>query len=384
MKKLTLFICMLILLSILAGCTQSIPTPSAPTLLPLPSGASPTPSSSGWQTIDFSYSDGIDENGLWEGVTALDHVSLCKLTKLPIPAEVHTIPDDEIQAAIDAILEQYTEAEKLTDRAVKDGDTLNIDYVGSVDGVPFEGGSTGGAGTLVTIGVTNYIDDFLEQLIGHMPGENFDIEVTFPTDYHEASLKGKDAIFNITINYIEGKDVTPELTDSFVHENFNADYELSTVEDLKEYVRGTLRTENISLHIEQHLLENCTVNSLPQSLLDYQNNSMLYYYQSFAAYMGVDLPTFVQGYMGLSSINELLSKNAEANQKAASYLLILQAAAEQANITVTEKDVEEYFGTAGDQSNIDEMTELYGEPYIKMRILDELVIEYIATNALYQ
>lgn len=85
---------------------------------------------------------------------------------------------------------------------VKDGDTVNIDFVGSVDGVEFEGGNTNGAGTDLIIGSHSYIDDFEDQLIGHHPGETVEVNVTFPENYGKESLNGKDAIFKVTINGI--------------------------------------------------------------------------------------------------------------------------------------------------------------------------------------
>ncbi|MFV0401775.1 MAG: FKBP-type peptidyl-prolyl cis-trans isomerase [Oscillospiraceae bacterium] len=128
----------------------------------------------------FIHSDGIDENGFWDGVKALDHVELPEYEGLTIPADVHTVSEEAIQSEVDGLLANYTTENQVTDRAVVDGDTVNIDYVGSVDGVEFEGGNTQGGGTSVTIGVTQYIDDFLEQIIGHSPGETFNVEVTFP------------------------------------------------------------------------------------------------------------------------------------------------------------------------------------------------------------
>ena len=90
----------------------------------------------------------------------------------------------------------------ITDRVVAKDDYVNIDFVGSVDGVPFDGGSTGGQGTIVQAGSTNYIDDFLDQIIGIKPGETVDVNVTFPDSYGEASLAGKKALFVTTVNYI--------------------------------------------------------------------------------------------------------------------------------------------------------------------------------------
>ena len=83
---------------------------------------------------------------------------------------------------------------------VQAGDTINLDYVGSVDGIEFEGGSTQGQGTDLTLGSGTYIDGFEEAVEGHKVGENFDIHVTFPENYGNSDLAGKDAVFNITIN----------------------------------------------------------------------------------------------------------------------------------------------------------------------------------------
>lgn len=88
---------------------------------------------------------------------------------------------------------------------VEDGDTVNIDYVGSVDGVEFDGGNTNGAGTDLTIGSGRYIDDFEEQLIGAHPGDTVNVNVTFPEDYGNEELNGQDALFVVTVNGIYDK-----------------------------------------------------------------------------------------------------------------------------------------------------------------------------------
>ena len=85
---------------------------------------------------------------------------------------------------------------------VEDGDTVNIDYVGSIDGVEFDGGNTQGNGTDLTIGSGRYIDDFEEQLIGAHPGDEVEVTVTFPDDYGNEELNGKEAVFDVTVNGI--------------------------------------------------------------------------------------------------------------------------------------------------------------------------------------
>lgn len=85
---------------------------------------------------------------------------------------------------------------------VEDGDTVNIDYVGTVDGTEFDGGSTGGMGTDLTIGSGLYIDNFEDQLVGSHPGDKVEVTVTFPEDYGKEDLNGKEAVFDVTVNGI--------------------------------------------------------------------------------------------------------------------------------------------------------------------------------------
>ncbi len=85
---------------------------------------------------------------------------------------------------------------------VEDGDTVNIDYVGKIDGTAFEGGNTDGLGTDLVIGSGSYIDDFEDQLIGSHPGDEVEITVTFPEDYQKADFRGKEAVFDVTVNGI--------------------------------------------------------------------------------------------------------------------------------------------------------------------------------------
>ena len=89
-----------------------------------------------------------------------------------------------------------------TSLTIEDGDTVNIDYVGSIGGVEFDGGNTQGQGTDLTIGSGSYIDDFEEQLIGAHPGDNVEVTVTFPEDYGNEELNGKEAVFDVTVNGI--------------------------------------------------------------------------------------------------------------------------------------------------------------------------------------
>lgn len=114
-------------------------------------------------------------------------------------------PSDSSSDADSVNTETQTDSsDYLTDTSltIENGDTVNIDYTGSIDGTEFDGGSTNGTGTELVIGSGSYIDDFEEQLIGHHPGETVDVTVTFPQDYGQETLNGKDALFQVTINGI--------------------------------------------------------------------------------------------------------------------------------------------------------------------------------------
>ena len=327
----------------------------------------------------FSYSDGIDDNGLWEGITAADYVELYDYNSFEIPSDIYKITDDEVQNKLNEILQNYSTTEQITDRAIEDGDTVNIDYVGSIDGVEFEGGSTEGAGTEVTIGVTSYIDDFIEQLTGHKPGETFDVNVTFPEDYGQDNLNGKDAVFTVTVNYIV-QTVNPELDDAFVAENLSAEYGWKTVSEMKDGVYTDLQKEAIQNYIYDYLTESVTVESVPDKLTEYHKNAMVKYYQELADSFGMELDEFLTSYAGVSSLDELIESNTENNMKSAKYSLVIQAISEDAEITVSNEDVSNYFKEQMGTDDYSQYEEDYGMPYLKLGVLTQKVMDYLVDH----
>ncbi len=360
----------------LVGCASNAnPSVTATT------SASASPSASATAaTSTFSYSDGVDENGLWEGIKALDYVDLCEYTSISIPSEEYAVSDEDIDSQVDSVVSSYSTQEQITDRAVKDGDTVNIDYVGSIDGVAFDSGSTNGEGTDVTIGTTEYIDDFLEQLIGHKPGETFDVNVTFPADYGEEDLNGKDAVFKTTINYIT-ESTAPELTDAFVAENLKTEYGWSTVAEMRKSISEDLKNSAIESYLEDYLATNSTVKSLPDALLTYQENSLVAYYQDMADSYGVSFDELISSYANVSSVEELLESYEAENTQYANDCLIVQAVAEDAGLTVSDEDITNYFNTYMDGGDSSQYVENYGAPYIKQIVLRQMVSDYISDHA---
>jgi len=329
---------------------------------------------------DFTFdpSAGLDDNGFWIGVRALDYVTVPNYRAISIPSSVHQISDDDVQQEIGVILADFPGGGQIMDRAVVDGDTVNIDYVGSVNGVEFENGSTDGMGTVVIIGVTNYIDGFLEQLIGHMPGDTFNLHVTFPANYHEASLKGKDAVFVTTVNYIV-EDASVGLTDAFVAENLTAYYGWSTVSEMEDGVRSVLRTQSIMRYIEQYFSNEVAVSSVPESLTQYQVNAMLDHFHRNASYNGMELIAFLDEYEGVSSVDALIDLYRYNNLESATFYLVVQAIAEDAGIAVSEEDLANYIG----ETSVYAYEEQYGRPYTKHQVLCQMILDYVVENAVF-
>ena len=334
------------------------------------------------ETEEYDYSARLDENGYWKGVTALSHVILPDYMGIHIPEDIHTITDERLEEEVAWVAESMVEEIHVTDREVADGDKVNIDYVGSVDGVEFEGGSTKGQGTDVTIGVTSYIDDFLEQLIGHMPGETINVEVTFPDSYpNSPDLEGKDAVFVTTINYIVETE-QKELTDEVVKEELYEQYGWSTVDEMKTAIRESLQKQNIQDYVKNYLTTNTEIASVPETMILFQQESMMAYYSLYAQQYGMDLDTFLTTVAGFESREALITQYAGENEEAAKYCLIIQAIAEDQGVEVTDEDIAEFFQEQVGSGDYSTYEADFGLPYLKMNVLNDKVTRLVIDSVI--
>ena len=345
--------------------------------------SSETQTSSGSSAADGSFSPSLyhDDKGMWEGITATDFVTMGEYKGLSI-SDVEP-SEDEILSEIDALLESYASNVPVFDRAIVQGDSVNIDYVGYVDGVAFEGGDTQGNGTDVTAGSTAYIDDFLTQIIGHMPGDEFDINVTFPEEYGNEALNGKDAVFKTKINYIN-EPTTPEFNDDEVEFYLGEEYGVKTCDELHDYVRDALRDNRITTVVDDMLKENFTVNEVPEKMMDYQKKSMEDYYVQYASYYGVDIDTFLTSYVGVSSMEEFLGEYEEDMKDSCGLSLIVQAIAETEGLSVTEDEAMDFLKEISGQDDVSAYVNAYGVNYFKMVTLQEKVYDLIKDNAVIE
>ena len=153
-------------------------------------------------TSSSDFSAGLTETGLINGVDTTSVVTLADYENLVVPMSEVAATAEEIDSSIQSTLSSHKAVSEDSSIVIASGDTVNIDYVGSIDGVEFSGGNTNGAGADLTIGSGTYIDDFEEQLIGSHPGDTVEVNVTFPENYGNEELNGKDALFVVEVNGI--------------------------------------------------------------------------------------------------------------------------------------------------------------------------------------
>lgn len=338
---------------------------------------------------DFSFSDAFDENGYLKGVTAADYVTLPDdYADITISADLGQVSDDDINDYIDSnVLSNFATTNEVKDRAAADGDTVNIDYVGRIDGVAFDGGDTKGSGADLTLGSGTYIDNFEDQIVGHTPGETFDVTVTFPEDYGNEDLNGKEAVFETTLNYIK-ESVTPELTDDWVKENLGESMSLNSVDELKAFVKSTMLYDNQASDVYTALHDKASyADELPQTALDYYRDVLLYRIYTNAQKYGTDMNTLLSSGMMGSSYDSVDAYLADANDSIKSIIqqaLLMQAVAEKTGFKCDTATMSADFGRYYGTTDPSQYVSAYGENYIKMNVLQSDVMQSLIDNVKYE
>lgn len=326
-------------------------------------------------TVD--YSKGLNEDGTLAGVEKGAYVTLCDYEAIRIPESEVAVGKSEVQAEIDTILQSYQTEKQVKDRKVKDGDVVNIDFVGSIDGKEFDGGSA--QGTNLTIGSGTFIDDFEEQLVGHKPGDKVKVEVTFPEDYGKEELNGKEAVFETTINYISEK-TTPELTDDFVKENLSENYGYTTVKQMKKDIKENLQNNKKYTYIWDYIVDNSKYEEIPKELVEPQLDLMVESLKASLATQNATLDDYLagSGYKNEAELREAYYDNCVDMVK--SYLVADAVAAEK-SLSVQEDDMKEYFKKYYGSEDYSSYVEYYGKPYINRTVLNNMVTELLVKSS---
>ncbi len=280
----------------------------------------------------------IDDNGvvLKAKFFVKPEVSLKSYKGIEVTKEVVEVTDEDVNNVIDSDRSRQSKTVDVEGRAVENGDIAVIDYEGFADGVPFEGGKDQNYN--LTIGSGNFIPGFEEQIIGHNAGEEFDINVKFPEEYHSAELAGKDAIFKIVLHSIK-KNELPVLDDEFAK-----DMGFDDLDAYKADVKAKLVTRNeknaenkVEEQIINALVENLEAD-IPAPMFENETENFVRDYDSRLRMQGLDLNTFMK-YTGqtLENLREQFKPMAERQVKTR---LALEKIVELENITASEEEVE--------------------------------------------
>lgn len=335
-------------------------------------------------TSSSDFSAGLNEDGTIADVDAGSLITLADYENLVVPLDEVAATDEEVQEDIDSTLSENEELSTDASLEIADGDVVNIDYVGTMDGEEFDGGSAEGYD--LTIGSDTFIDDFEDQLIGHTPGEEVTVEVTFPDDYSSEDLAGKDASFAVTINGIY---VTPELTDEFV-QTYLSDV-ASTAEEYRAYVEQTYYEDHLEDYLTDYIYDNSTVNSYPKAylkqikaLLKYDDEYTLSYYNEMFSAYGVSTYENVWDMSGLDgeiAYEHDLTDRAKETVKTA---LVYQAIYEKAGLSIDMDAVIAEMTEENGDDYVTSMQESYGTAYMAQSEIKQTVIDYLMENAVVE
>lgn len=253
----------------------------------------------------------------------------------------------DVNAEIDRVREQNARIMTVEDREIKKDDIAVIDFEGFVDGEAFEGGK--GTDYSLTIGSHSFIDTFEDQLIGKKTGDKVDVNVTFPEEYHEASLKGKPALFKVEIKEVKVKEL-PKLDDEFASEVSEFDtlkeYKASVKKTLTDRKKAQVKTEKENKVLEK-VVENAKV-ELPAPMVDEQVSQMVNEFASRLQQQGLSIEQYMQMTgMQPQALMDQMRPEAEMRIKTR---LVLEAVAEAEKIKATDKDIDK---------ELEKMAEMY-------------------------
>lgn len=281
--------------------------------------------------------------------------------------------DADVEEELKRVQEQNSRTVAVTDRTVKDGDNTVIDFEGFVDGVAFEGGK--GTDYPLTIGSHSFIDTFEDQIIGMNIGDEKEINVTFPEEYHVDDLKGKPAMFKVSVKEIKEKQL-PELNDEFAQDVSDFDTIAEYKDDLKNKIadrksreaKAKQEDEAIAKIIEDSKMD------IPDAMVDTQVNRMVEDFAQRLQQQGLSVEQYFQ-YTGMTADKIMEEMKPEAVKRIQSRL-VLEAVVKAENIETSEEDFEAELKKMAEtyKMELDQIKEFMGD-YEKKQIKEDLAIQ---------
>jgi len=289
-------------------------------------------------------------------VTVKPEVKLGEYKGLEVEKPDTEVTDEDVEEELKKLQERLAELVIKEDGEAEMGDTVVIDFEGFVDGEAFEGGSA--ENYSLELGSGNFIPGFEEQLAGVKTGDEKEIEVTFPEEYHASELAGKKATFKVKVHEIKAKHL-PELDDEFAQD---ADDEVETLDALKEKIKKDLKEskEHAAKHaVEDAVVEKAAENAemdIPEAMINTELNRMLQEFEQNLSAQGLNLELYYQ----FSGQNEEALRNQmkEDAEKRVRFNLTLEAIANAEKLEVSDEEVDE---------ELKRMSEMYGMPVEDIR-----------------
>ncbi|MCR5797675.1 MAG: trigger factor [Eubacterium sp.] len=287
-------------------------------------------------------------------------VKLGEYKGLEVETRELVVTDEEVDAEINKALEQNARILTVEDRGIEVGDTAVIDFEGFVDGEAFAGGKA--ENHSLEIGSHSFIDTFEDQLVGKNVGDEVDVNVTFPEEYHEESLKGKPALFKVKINEIKAKEL-PELDDEFASEvsEFEtlAEYKDSIKKSVEERKQAQINAEKENKAIEK-LIETSEM-EIPDAMIDEQVNQMMNDFAGRLSQQGLSIDQYFK-MTGMQPKALMAQMRPDAEMRIKSRL-VLEAVADAEKFEVTEEELDKEMESIGEMYNmtLEKIKELFGE-----------------------
>ena len=310
-------------------------------------------------------------------------VKLGEYKGLEVEEKSVEVTDEDVEQEIENLRERQAELVVKEDSEIEDGDTAVIDFEGFKDGVAFEGGQ--GENHSLEIGSGQFIPGFEEQLIGKKAGDETEVEITFPEEYHAEDLAGQDAVFKVKIHEVKAKEL-PELDDEFAKD---VDEEVETLDELKAKKREELETnkkQQAENEQREELLQQASDNvevEIPEAMVDTEVNQMVREFEQQLQMQGMTLEMYSQ-FSGQDE-NALKEQMREDAEKRVKTNLTLEAIAEAENLEATEEDIDAELEKMGSMYGVEkeQLLQMLGgstetlENDLKMRA----AIEFLAENS---
>lgn len=377
MKKRAIMISMLLVMALsVTGCSQKTATKDKDTKTEETAKTDDAEETESDNTEDTS-EDTPTTAELMAGIDVEKCVTLGDYKGVTVEKTIQSVTDEDVQNEIDNALANYPVE---VDRAAKEGDTVNIDYVGKIDGEEFDGGSDQGAD--LKLGSGKFIDGFEDGLIGARKGETRTLNLTFPEDFTQ-DLAGKAVEFTVTVNAV--KEPLSEPTDQWVADNIEgydniADYKAGIRSEQEESNEQTAENQ-VRYAAWTQVIDNCTINEYPETLVEVGKKLYEQQVETYAKYAGMELDAYIES-SGLTQ-EEYQSNMEEYGKNVAAQALVCQAICDKEGFAIGDDDYQKALQDMLTEYGCteDELIQTYGQDNVEQSIMLNRVSNLILENA---